>query len=81
MQKLIKSLRKINGMYAEMIISSPRGEHLLRHIPDEFSLAMASTNAKDYTRLEQLMKQGKTTIQAIEIMLEEKEQAKKGAML
>lgn len=76
MQRLIKSLRKINGMYAEMIISSPRGEHLLRHIPDEFSLAMASTNAKDYTRLDNLMKGGYTTIQAIEQLLKEKEQEK-----
>ena len=63
-------------MYAEMIISSPRGEHLLRHIPDEFSLAMASTNAKDYTRLDNLMKGGYTTIQAIEQLLKEKEQEK-----
>ena len=78
MQRLIKSLRKINGMYAEMIVSSPRGEHLLRHIPDEFSLAMASTNAKDYTRLEQLMKEGLTTIQAIDQMLKEKQQEKEG---
>jgi len=76
MQQLIKSLRKVNGMYAEMIVSSPRGEQLLRHIPDEFSLAMASTNAADYTRMDQLMKQGNTTIQAIEIMLKEKKQAK-----
>jgi conjugal transfer ATP-binding protein TraC len=78
MQKLIKSLRKENGMYAEMIISSPRGEHLLRHIPDDFSLAMASTNAKDYTRLEQLMKGGMTTIQAIDQLLKDKEEAKRG---
>ena len=78
MQKTIKSLRKVNGMYAEMIISSPRGEHLLRHIPDDFSLAMASTNAKDYTRLDQLMKEGKTTIQAIEILLNEKAAEKLG---
>ena len=78
MQKLIKSLRKVNGQYAEMIVSSPRGEHLLRHIPDEFSLAMASTNAADYTRLEQLMKEGKTTIQAIEVLLEEKKQNNRG---
>lgn len=77
-QKLIKSLRKVNGMYAEMIVSSPRGEHLLRHIPDPFSLAMASTNAQDYSRLERLMSEGLTTIQAIEVMLKEKEQDKKG---
>lgn len=79
-ERMIKSLRKVNGMYAEMVISSPSGEHLLRHIPDPFSLAMASTNAKDYTRLEQLQAQGATTIQAIEQLIKEKE-AQEGRLI
>lgn len=68
----IKSLQTEGGRYSELLISSPMGDAVMRHVADPFSLAMASTNARDYTRLEQLQNEGKSTIQAIEIMLHEK---------
>jgi conjugal transfer ATP-binding protein TraC len=41
----------------------------VRHIPDPFSLLMASTNAADYNECEALLKQGYSTMEAMQIML------------
>ena len=66
----IRSLRTEGGQYSEMMIVSPNGSQIVRHVADPFSLVMASTNADDYVECEQLLESGHSTIEAINIMLE-----------
>lgn len=70
--KRIRSLRKEDGRFSELLLSSPYGDAVLRHIPDPFSLIMTATNADDYEECSALISEGYTTMQAIEIMMERK---------
>jgi conjugal transfer ATP-binding protein TraC len=70
MQRMILSLRTEKGKFSEMLISSPNGDSVVRHIPDPFSLLMASTNAEDFNECDVLLRQGYTTLEAMNIMLE-----------
>lgn len=70
--KRIRSLRKEDGRFSELLLSSPYGDAVLRHIPDPFSLIMTATNADDYEECSRLIQEGHTTMQAIEIMMERK---------
>jgi conjugal transfer ATP-binding protein TraC len=70
MQRMILSLRTERGRFSEMLVSSPNGESVVRHIPDPFSLLMASTNADDFNECDALLRQGHSTLQAMNIMLE-----------
>lgn len=67
-KRMLLSLRTEHGRFSEMMISSPNGDSVVRHIPDPFSLLMASTNADDFTECEQLTAQGYTTMEALTIM-------------
>ena len=69
MKRMLLSLRTERGKFSEMLVSSPNGDAVLRHIPDPFSLLMASTNAKDFTECEELLGQGMTTMEALQTML------------
>ncbi|MBO0501487.1 type IV secretion system protein TraC [Chromobacterium haemolyticum] len=68
-KRMLLSLRTEKGRFSEMMISSPNGDSVVRHIPDPFSLLMASTNAADYNECETLLKQGYSTMEAMQIML------------
>lgn len=68
-KRMLLSLRTERGRYSEMLISSPNGDAVVRHIPDSFSLLMASTNAQDFSECNQLLEQGYSTMEALEIML------------
>jgi conjugal transfer ATP-binding protein TraC len=52
-----------------MLISSPNGESVVRHIPDPFSLLMASSKAEDFNEVQTLMEQGYSTLETLNIML------------
>lgn len=69
-KRMLLSLRTERGRFSEMLISSPNGDAVVRHIPDPFSLLMASTNAADFNECNALQRQGHTTMQALEIMLQ-----------
>lgn len=69
-KRMLLSLRTEKGRYAEMLISSPNGESVVRHIPDPFSLLMASTNAADFNECDTLLKKGYSTMDAMQIMLD-----------
>lgn len=71
-KRMLMSLRTESGRFSEMLISSPNGDAVVRHIPDPFSLLMASTNAKDFNACQQLLKQGYSTMQALTMMLQER---------
>ncbi|WP_459203438.1 type IV secretion system protein TraC (plasmid) [Ralstonia pseudosolanacearum] len=68
-KRMLLSLRTERGRFSEMLISSPNGDSVVRHIPDPFSLLMASTNAADFNECNELLQQGHSTMQALEIML------------
>ena len=68
-KRMLLSLRTERGRFSEMLISSPNGDSVVRHIPDPFSLLMASTNAQDFNECNALLEQGHSTMEALEIML------------
>lgn len=68
-KRMLLSLRTEHGQYAEMLISSPNGDAVVRHIPDPFSLLMASSKAADFTEVQSLLAAGNNTMETLEIML------------
>jgi len=68
-KRMLTSLRTEGGQYSEMLISSPNGEAVVRHIPDPFSLLMASSKAEDFNEVQALMDQGHSTLETLTIML------------
>lgn len=72
-KRMLLSLRTEKGRFSELLISSPNGDAVVRHIPDPFSLLMASTNANDFNECNALLGQGYSTMEALEIMLQRRE--------
>ncbi len=68
-KRMLLSLRTEKGRFSEMLISSPNGDSVVRHIPDPFSLLMASTNAQDFNECTELLNNGYSTMDALTIML------------
>ncbi len=73
-KRMLLSLRAEHGRFSEMLISSPMGEAVVRHVPDPFSLLMASTNPTDFTECEALLKQGYSTMEALTTILKRRGQ-------
>ena len=67
-KRMLLSLRTEAGRFSEMLVSSPNGDAVLRHLPDPFSLVMASTNAADYNECRSLLDAGYSTLEALETM-------------
>lgn len=68
-KRMLLSLRTERGRYSELLISSPNGDAVVRHIPDPFSLLMSPTNATDFNECNALLRQGYSTMEALTIML------------
>ncbi|MFN7570483.1 MAG: type IV secretion system protein TraC [Betaproteobacteria bacterium] len=68
-RRMLTSLRTEGGRYAEMLISSPNGDAVVRHIPDPFSLLMASSKAEDFNEVQALLAEGHSTLETLTIML------------
>ncbi len=77
-KRMLLSLRTEKGRFSEMLISSPNGDAVVRHIPDPFSLLMASTNAADYNECQALLKSGYSTMEAMQIMLSRRGEETRG---
>ncbi len=73
-KRMLLSLRAEHGRFSELLISSPMGESVMRHIPDPFSLLMASTNPRDFTECEALLKQGYSTMDTLTTILKRRGQ-------
>ena len=69
-KRQLLSLRTEAGRYSEMLISSPNGDSVVRHIADPLSLVMASTNAADYIECQTLLASGHSTVEAMRIMVQ-----------
>ena len=67
--RMLTSLYTESGQYSEMLVSSPSGDAVVRHIPDPFSLLMASSKAEDFTEVQDLLAQGYSTLDTLNIML------------
>lgn len=68
-RKMLTSLRTEAGQFAEMLITSPNGDSVVRHIPDPFTMLMASSKAEDFNEVRALMAQGHSTWDTLNIML------------
>lgn len=73
-KRMLLSLRTEKGRFSELLVSSPNGDAVVRHIPDPFSLLMASTNAADFNECNDLLMQGHSTMEALTIMLKRRGQ-------
>lgn len=69
---LLKSVRTRQGQYAEVMISGADGYAIGRLLLDPFSQLLYSTQAADYTALQNLMKTGLTLHQALDRLLKER---------
>ena len=74
-EKMIRSLSMATGRFSEILILSPDGANLVRHIPDPFALMIASSTGEDVEERNQLLKKGHTHMQALEIMFARRQQA------
>lgn len=68
-KRMLTSLRTEGGQYSEMLVSSPNGDAVVRHIPDPFSLLMASSKAEDFNEVQDLLGRGHSTLETLDIML------------
>lgn len=66
-EQLLKSLKMVSGQYSEIMVTNSEGYFVGRLILDKFSLAMYSTKAEDVVKVQELKKQGKSLIEAVEI--------------
>lgn len=73
-KRMLMSLSTRKGRYAEILVSSPHGDTVVRHIPDPFALLTASTEAEDFTLIEKLLGEGRTTLQALTEILQRRGQ-------
>lgn len=73
LKRMLRSLHPVPGRYSEFILVDPSGgTHLLRHIPDEFTLAMATTKGPDFEFMQRLRAGGASTEDAIRALIEAK---------
>jgi hypothetical protein len=77
-KRMLLSLRTEAGRFSEMLVSSPNGDAVLRHLPDPFSLVMASTNAADYNECRSLLDAGYSTLEALETMVWRRQPSQQG---
>ncbi|MFY4698873.1 type IV secretion system protein TraC [Burkholderia glumae] len=76
LKKMLKSLNPEKGKYSEFVLVGQDGTpHLLRHIPDEFTLGMATTKGPDFEFMKRLRLQGASTEEAIRALVASKQQS------
>jgi conjugal transfer ATP-binding protein TraC len=71
-EKLITSVKTIHGKYAEVMINGADGYAVGKLLLDPFSELLFSTKAEDYAAIRELMAQGMKVSEAIEYLLEKK---------
>ncbi len=69
--EVLKSVRKKEGEYSEVMISSENGYSVSRLVLDPFSQLLYSTNADDRKKIDPYRKQGLSITEAINKVLEE----------
>jgi len=70
-EKILRSLRTLQGQYAEMLIKGPDVNLLGRLILDPFSATLYSTKGSEFAAITQLRAKGMSLTQAIEILMQQ----------
>jgi len=73
----ITSLKMVSGQYSEVLIYGPKGYAIGRLILDPYSIALYSSKASDWSRINDLTKNGYNLADALEVLAEEKSANKK----
>lgn len=68
--KYLRSLKTEQGKYSEMLITSPIGMNIVRHIADPYSLLLSASNQADYNEVQELRDQGYDATEVLNIMAE-----------
>jgi conjugal transfer ATP-binding protein TraC len=68
MEKQLRSVHTKSGEYAECMITGPHGYAITRLVLDPFSNILYSTNPAEYAAVNQLVKQGVSMEEAIEVV-------------
>lgn len=66
--RYLESLQTVQGKYSEMLITSPTGMNIVRHIADPYSLLLSASNQADYNEVEELRNQGYNATEVLNIM-------------
>jgi conjugal transfer ATP-binding protein TraC len=72
LKRVLSGIRKVDGEYAEVFVTSPMGMGLLRCVVDPYSLLIYSSKGEDFTRIEALKARGLSVADAITALLEER---------
>ena len=70
-EQALKSLKMLSGKYSEVLIEGPYGWAVGRLILDPFSVALYSSKAEDFERIQSLQEQGLSIEDAIEHVAQE----------
>ena len=74
MKRQLSSISTDHGNYSEIFVHSPMGSGIGRLLLDPFSMMLFSTRAEDFESIKRMREQhGMTTVQAIEMLLGEKQ--------
>lgn len=68
--RYLESLQTEQGKYSEVLITSPNGMNIVRHIADPYSLLLSASNQADYNEVEELREQGYNATEVLNIMAE-----------
>ncbi|MPX68940.1 type IV secretion system protein TraC, partial [Moraxella catarrhalis] len=66
--KYLESLQTEQGKYSEVLITSPNGMNIVRHIADPYSLLLSASNQADYNEVEELRNEGYNATEVLNIM-------------
>lgn len=66
--KYLESLQTIQERYAEVLITSPMGMNIVRHVADPYSLLLSASNALVYNEVQELRDEGVDTKDILNIM-------------
>lgn len=73
LERLLRSVHTVHGEYSEIFIKGPGIGAIGRLVTDPYTSFAYSTKAEEYNRARQLMSQGMSLADAIELMVQEKE--------
>lgn len=71
MERTLKSIKMVEYKYSEIMIYGAGGYVVGRLIVDPYSIALYSTKAEDFTKVQELTKKGYTTREALDIIVGE----------
>ena len=77
MEMAIKSLKKIDNEYGEVMIYGPNGWSIGRLLLDPYSLALYTSKGTEYEKIEAAVKRGMELEEAIEIVANDIRESKR----